>query len=166
ELLGKFCFDVFTGRDPEGNRFCFEGCSVMKMAKQNKPAHNFDLHLTTRSGKDTWVNVATLLESRPVGPSGPNIVHLFRISPSSGARGEPNEAPNGHNIAIVMRKYALSRREAEVLSLMTQSLVAKEIGVRLKLSTATVRTHIQNILKKLRVHSKLEAVALVLRQKR
>lgn len=65
-----------------------------------------------------------------------------------------------------MKRYPLSHREAEVLSLMTESLVAKEIGVRLGLSTSTVRTHIQNILKKLQVHSKLEAVALVLRQKR
>ena len=157
ELLKKSCFEVCKGRDPEGNLFCVEGCSVMKMAKQNRPAPNFDLRITTRSGKELWTNVTSLLESTPAGPNGPHTVHIFRVIPPP---------LNFAQIPALMKRYPLSHREAEVLSLMTESLVAKEIGVRLGLSTSTVRTHIQNILKKLQVHSKLEAVALVLRQKR
>ena len=40
---------------------------------------------------------------------------------------------------------------------------AKESAQALNVSTATVRNHIRALLRKLRVHSKLEAIALVLR---
>ncbi len=46
-----------------------------------------------------------------------------------------------------------------------QRATAKEIAERLGISLTTARGHIQKILKKLGVHSKLEAVAMVLRQK-
>jgi PAS domain S-box-containing protein len=157
ELLKKSCFEAFKGCDPEGNDFCFANCYVMKLATQGRPAPNFDLRITTHSGKELWTNVTSLLESTPVGPNGPHAVHIFRVIPPP---------LNLAQVPALMKRYSLSHREAEVLSLMTESLVAKEIGVRFGLSTSTVRTHIQNILKKLQVHSKLEAVALVLRQKR
>jgi len=63
-----------------------------------------------------------------------------------------------------MERFSLTRREAEVLLLITHGRVAKEVAVALGLGTTTVRTHIQKILKKMGVHSKLEAVAKVLRQ--
>jgi DNA-binding NarL/FixJ family response regulator len=40
----------------------------------------------------------------------------------------------------------------------------KEIAQKLGISLATVRNHIHNILEKLDVHSKLEAVSLAFRQ--
>ena len=54
-------------------------------------------------------------------------------------------------------------REAEVLSLMAAGLQNKEIACNLGLSVATVRNHVHNILVKLGVHSKLEAVSLCFR---
>ncbi|HEX9757172.1 MAG TPA: response regulator [Nitrospiria bacterium] len=54
----------------------------------------------------------------------------------------------------------LTRREIEILCLLSRGMVAKEIADSLNLSNATVRTHIQRILQKLKVHSKLEAVVL------
>ena len=55
----------------------------------------------------------------------------------------------------------LTRREREVLACMAEGLTRASIAVRLALSPNTVRTHVRNILGKLRVHSTPEAVALV-----
>jgi len=59
---------------------------------------------------------------------------------------------------------ALTARESEVLQCMVDGLSRPEIAARLGLSTNTVRTHTQNLIAKLGVHSTLESVALALRQ--
>jgi len=53
----------------------------------------------------------------------------------------------------------LSPREREILSLMSQGLQALEIARELGLSQATVRTHVRNLLPKLKANSRTEAVA-------
>jgi DNA-binding CsgD family transcriptional regulator len=53
----------------------------------------------------------------------------------------------------------LSRRQREVLVLLSEGVGAQQIAVRLGLSEATVRNHIRGILRKLDCHSQLQAVA-------
>jgi NarL family two-component system response regulator LiaR len=57
----------------------------------------------------------------------------------------------------------LTPRELEVLRSLTEGLSTPEICDRLFIAPNTLRTHVQNIMGKLRVHSKLEAVAFALR---
>ncbi|GAA2029634.1 response regulator transcription factor [Polymorphospora rubra] len=57
----------------------------------------------------------------------------------------------------------LTPREREVLQAMVDGFSRVQIAARLHLSTNTVRTHTQNMLSKLGVHSTLESVALALR---
>jgi two-component system, NarL family, nitrate/nitrite response regulator NarL len=57
----------------------------------------------------------------------------------------------------------LTPRELEVLKALTEGLSTPEICDRLFIAPNTLRTHVQNIMGKLRVHSKLEAVAFALR---
>ena len=57
----------------------------------------------------------------------------------------------------------LTPRELEVLRALTEGLSTREICDRLAIAPNTLRTHVQNIMGKLRVHSKLEAVASGLR---
>jgi len=51
----------------------------------------------------------------------------------------------------------LSKREIELLELLTQGLANKEIGDRLSISVETVRVHLRRIYDKLHVHSRTEA---------
>jgi DNA-binding NarL/FixJ family response regulator len=51
----------------------------------------------------------------------------------------------------------LSKREKEILDLLSQGLANKEIADRLGLSTETVRVHLKRIYDKLHVHSRMEA---------
>ncbi|WP_175543618.1 response regulator transcription factor [Micromonospora pattaloongensis] len=57
----------------------------------------------------------------------------------------------------------LTAREREVLQCMVDGLDRPRIARQLRVSTNTVRSHTQNILAKLGVHSTLESVALALR---
>ncbi|MFI6518682.1 response regulator transcription factor [Spirillospora sp. NPDC050679] len=57
----------------------------------------------------------------------------------------------------------LTPREREVLQCMVDGLARAEIADRLGLSANTVRTHTQNLLAKLDMHSALEAITLAMR---
>ena len=59
----------------------------------------------------------------------------------------------------------LTPREHEVLRALTEGLSTREICERLFIAPNTLRTHVQNIMGKLRVHSKLEAVAFAIRNR-
>ena len=58
---------------------------------------------------------------------------------------------------------ALTNRELEVLRLMKQGLLSKEIAKSLKVSINMVNSHRQNILQKLKANNSIEAVNLALR---
>ncbi len=57
----------------------------------------------------------------------------------------------------------VTEREREILQLLGDGLRNEEIAARLFISPQTVQTHVRNILTKLGVHSKLEAVVFALR---
>ena len=59
----------------------------------------------------------------------------------------------------------LTPRELEVLRALTEGLSTPDICQRLYITPNTLRTHVQNIMGKLHVHSKLEAVAFALRHR-
>ena len=52
----------------------------------------------------------------------------------------------------------LSKREEEILRLLSKGLRYKEIAAQLDISIETVRTHLQSVYSKLHVHSRTEAV--------
>jgi two-component system, NarL family, response regulator LiaR len=59
----------------------------------------------------------------------------------------------------------LTKREREVLSLMIEGLNNTQIAGRLTVSPSTIKSHVSNILSKLGVASRTEAVTLALRHK-
>jgi len=57
----------------------------------------------------------------------------------------------------------LTAREIEVLGLLVEGASGSEMAARLGISANTVRTHVQSILTKLQVHSRLEAATFAVR---
>ena len=57
---------------------------------------------------------------------------------------------------------ALSGREREVLLLLADGLTGPEIAERLRISTETVRTHLQNVLRKLNARTRCHAIAIAM----
>ena len=55
----------------------------------------------------------------------------------------------------------LTKREGEVLGLLVAGMDKSSVAVHLHLSENTVRTHVQNVLTKLGVHSTVAAVSII-----
>ncbi|MGH8905561.1 MAG: response regulator [Egibacteraceae bacterium] len=59
----------------------------------------------------------------------------------------------------------LTEREMEVLTLVAQGLNNRDIAKQLFISENTVKNHVRNILEKLHLHSRMEAVVYAVREK-
>lgn len=70
-------------------------------------------------------------------------------------------SPEEEHAALIRQQ--LTRREKDVLLLLSKGLSSQKIARELGVTNNTVRTHIQNILTKLQAHSRLEAVALAIK---
>lgn len=66
--------------------------------------------------------------------------------------------PIDFNCKSTQEDIKLSEREVQVLEQLSKGLSYSIIAEHLFLSTGTIRKHIENIYKKLRVHNKLEAI--------
>lgn len=85
--------------------------------------------------------------------------------PGAGAGGavhRPGRPERDDHAELLLR--SLSERERQVLALLARGYSNRRIAEACFLSLNTVRTHVQNVLVKLGVHSKLEAAALAVRQ--
>jgi DNA-binding NarL/FixJ family response regulator len=86
-----------------------------------------------------------------------------RIAPPlrSPQRAPKVQSPAERDAALLAQH--LTRREREVLGLLVEGESSQSISHSLSLSPHTVRTHIQNILTKLQVHSRFEAASFAVR---
>jgi DNA-binding NarL/FixJ family response regulator len=72
--------------------------------------------------------------------------------------------PAGSRVANAPGSTTVSRREQEVLALLADGLVNKQIAARLGISTNTVKTHLELLFEKLGVTTRAEAVATGVKQ--
>ena len=70
----------------------------------------------------------------------------------------------GHRELLALRQPTLTGREIEVLELVAQGNTSRQIAELLFISASTVSTHIGNILDKLGLHSRSEAVLYAARE--
>jgi two-component system, NarL family, response regulator LiaR len=83
--------------------------------------------------------------------------------------GQPRLSPEAAQVLIQDMKeppaqtYDLTDREKEILSLMVEGLPNTAIAERLVVSQSTIKFHVSNVLSKLGVSSRTEAVALALK---
>jgi PAS domain S-box-containing protein len=159
--IGRSCCEIFVGGDDDGNRLCYQGCHVMTLVRMGEPIQNFDMHTQTKAGRPVWINVS-VLAMRPNGTAGPLTIHLFRdVTATKELLKLVHErlAPAAPESTGIAATAMLTRRELEVLRLMTLGVSTAAAAERLHVSPATIRNHVQNLFGKLGVHSRLEAVA-------
>lgn len=64
-----------------------------------------------------------------------------------------------------MMHSLLTKREKEIFTLLIQSYTTKEIAKQLYISEKTVRNHISNVIQKLGVESRIQAVLELIKMK-
>lgn len=160
EIMGSHCAEALMGCDAFGNRYCSQNCPITQMANRGESVRHFGLRLRSRDGVVLKFDVAILHLAFPP----PELFYLAHIlKPSSAVDNEP---PAPHKSALISvrespdaRARKLTSREVEVLGMLAAGRTTPEIAERLHISALTARNHIQNILDKLELHSKAEAVA-------
>lgn len=169
EVVSLPCAAVLEGCDVYGNRYCSETCPVTQMAARGETVRHFDLNLKAKDGSTRTVDVTIL--NLPVPP--PERYYLAHVLQPSALRLPPlpeHEAPPRQPLVAARespdaRARRLTPREVEVLGMLAAGHVTPEIAARLSISVMTARNHIQNILDKLEVHSKAEAVAFAFQKR-
>jgi PAS domain S-box-containing protein len=157
EVLGRPCCDLFVGRDGANNRLCYKGCHVMTLVKMGDPVQSFDMQTRTKAGRPIWLNISILVTQN--GHGGPVTIHLFRDVTATKELLNLVQERLAAPAAPAETNGDLTRRELEILRLVATGANTKTAAERLHVSPATVRNHVQNILGKLGVHSRLQAVA-------
>ena len=173
EVLGQPCARVLQGCDVYGNRYCSDSCPVTQIATRNEPVRRFDLRLRAKDDRLFAAEISILnLALQP--PDHFLLVHTVcvseRISPAPERSAEESSAPPRPVLAAVRespdaRARRLTQREIEVLGMLAAGHTTPEIASRLNISNLTARNHIQNILEKLELHSKAEAVAFAFQKR-
>jgi len=163
EAVGADCTELLRGCDQFGNRYCSEQCPIMKMANRGEIVREFSLMLETKDEQLVESKVSVL--QLRTGPDDYFLLHLLRGSePREVTRPIDSSEPPRPRLVSAResadaRARRLTAREVEVLGMLAAGRTTPEIAERLHISQLTARSHIQNILEKLEVHSKAEAVA-------
>lgn len=172
EVMGQPCYKILRGCDDKGSVICHQRCDVSVNALAGRMVVNYNVATRSKSGEMRWINVSILTLANISAQGSSLVVHLFRDA----TQAKQNEqfihqmfdtVEKWHKVASLPPSpnstrplvEALTQREEEVLILLTQGLSTSQIARSLSISSATVRNHIQNILHKLNVHSRIEAVA-------
>jgi PAS domain S-box-containing protein len=170
EMVGAACATALEGCDAFGNRYCSEHCPVTAMAARGETIRHFGLRLRAKDGRVIPMDVSVLhLAVRP--PDHFVLAHILKPAELADRLAEPAATPPPRPTLVSVRESPdararrLTAREVEVLGMLAAGRAAPEIGGRLHISTLTARNHIQNILEKLEVHSKAEAVAFAFQQR-
>jgi PAS domain S-box-containing protein len=181
DVLDRDCFRVISGRSLPNKQHCGPNCKIHRSILKGAPAQNFDLMTQAGDGKPLWINVTAL---SPSDSSKPFIAHIVRDVTSEkkavlalerllgdlassnlqlgGESGERQEVKNysaPRSGAFDKSSVPLSAREIEVLTLLAEGLSTRSLAQKLNISHFTARNHIQNILVKLGLHSKAQAVS-------
>ncbi len=178
DILSRPCFDIVAGRLRPDKPWCQPDCKVHKCALAHTAMENFDLLTRKKSGENVWINVSII---SPRNECQPITAHVIRDVTREKQAGEAieqflaalglyrmtHERPDakGHKASAAARTPALSAqdvlssREREVLTLLAEGFSTKTVSQRLGISHYTARNHIQNILNKLDLHSKAQAVS-------
>jgi PAS domain S-box-containing protein len=157
--LRRRCDEIVAGFETSGASLCTPERRVMGCARRSHATETYDLVRTDVSGNKQWLNV-TILVLRGRRRASTLAVHLVRDVTER----RHMEERAGRILAALPTPDPLSpmpaitRREADVLRLLACGLANAKIAEALGISATTSRNHIEHLLAKLGVHSKLEAV--------
>jgi PAS domain S-box-containing protein len=167
EVRSRAVDEVLDARDTLGTPALARGRdSAARRADGKHGIPSFDLEVRTKAGERIWVNVSTIVFANE--RTGRHL--LVRLARDITARRRKEEllaraAAVGRELASLTDGAAdhapveaLTPRERGVLTLLARGLSAPAVARELGISPQTLRNHVHHINRKLRTHSRLEAV--------
>lgn len=168
--------DVIQGVDEDGLVVCTLECPDLSRSHLGGRICGRNIRSRTKSGDWRWLSMPHVSVDSDTG--GPLLVHIFRnVTPEIEAKkllkrivaqvsnydlGQTgrvgDEQENSHDTS-------LTEREMQVLELLIKGGGTASIAEDLCISNTTSRNYIRNILAKLEVHTRLEAVAHALKHR-
>lgn len=182
EVTGKPGWQVLEGQSDQGDQAQSQIYRAALAALAGVPVPSFDTCVQAQTGAIRWINVSTIGLSDVGEQADAFVIFLFRDITARKRQEEfvgqvldaVNTLQSGVPAAACPQPTVsaspeadhvdLTEREREVLNLLARGLTTEDIALSLSISPHTARNHIQNILTKLQVHSRLEAVAYAIEQ--
>lgn len=170
EVVGSNCYQVLGGHTDGGCAVCRRGCLPFSAGHRGELVPSFDAQMRTANGYPRWVNVTIICVPLDDSQEPNAVIHIFRDVEAKkraetfakdvvgwvrqlGLQGPESLTINSEPAAV-----DLTEREIQVLRLLARGADTETIASQLVIDKSTVRNHIQRILHKLGVHSRLEAV--------
>jgi DNA-binding CsgD family transcriptional regulator len=176
---GRPCHELIASHDELGEPFCGPDCLVLRQARTGSEIRPAEISVRHLHDGRRWVRILVVPFASVAG-GDPWLLHCAlstdrehrmrefltsvaeRATRNGKSRGSKSR-PGSHASRSKLdgkRLATLTPREAEVLQLLAEDHSLPEIATALGLSHVTVRNHVQHVLRKLGVHSILEAVAV------
>jgi PAS domain S-box-containing protein len=171
EVIGKRCYQVLGGLSEQEAPVCTSNCTAILWARSGQvaPAHTLLTH--SKDGSPKWLSITHVLLPAARRELS-SLIHIFH---------DASEEVEAKRVVQQLKNFlaavpkvplpqqvlpaetdstvdALTPREREVLRLLSEGMGTKPIAEKLTISPTTVRNHIQRILAKLGVDSRLEGV--------
>ena len=176
DAQGKSMHLLLQARDSAGNRLSTRQYDFHEMVSRSEPVRSFDIEVRAASGEPLRVAVSVIVvleaetgeyeivyQLRPIYRRRKADEAIERLLALRGTAGEdPLRLRHNHASS---EETDLTRRQLEILRLIARGVATAEIASSLGISINTVRTHVQRILRRLGVHSQLEAVAVAFRER-
>jgi PAS domain S-box-containing protein len=168
EAIGRNIDEVLDARDSLGTDALAGGAdaAARRWDETTGGMPAFDLDVRTRQGDRLWVNVSTIVFDNPRTRR-----RLFVRLARNVAQRRRKEALLGRMLDVARQVVAindeepdqapvevLTARERTILTLFAEGRNSAAIARKLKISPQTLRNHLHHINRKLRTHTRLEAV--------
>lgn len=175
EAIGKSCHRLLRGRGNLGTQVCTPAFYAGQPAEDDGTMPNFDLEVTTRSGRRIWVDLSTLIFKD--GRTHPRlIVQLARDITKRRQKEELLDnmlqiskqivaISDGNGMGHLAPVPSLSEQERSILRLFSDGKNSAEIAQNLGITLQTLRNHLHHINEKLGTHNRLQAVMHAMHRK-
>lgn len=161
EVVGKPCFLVLMGREPEGHPVCRHSCPVTKNARRGRGTPAYDVTARARDGSLRSMSNSVLVVDGNKGAF--RVIHLLReVSPAviPDRRAVPDPPAAAQRVDIV---EPLTRRELEAVRMFARAATIDEVAEAMSISAFTARNHIASAQRKLGARNHVEMVLTAMR---
>jgi DNA-binding CsgD family transcriptional regulator len=169
EVVSQPCTRILASNHTSGAPFCSAECPLLESAMAGMPTPAVELSVAVAGGAQRIMRFCSLIAHNQNGE--PLLVHLLHDVDSQHRLNAAvhhflaevtalSQTPEGCP-ALGMQ---LTSREKLILEMLAEGRSTSSIAKQLKISSATVRNHIQHVLHKLSAHSRLQAVLRAVRE--